>query len=214
MIFGIVVGLGLMIGVGPYRTQTVNTQADASALYETVFEAVADGDADEAETAAADLFENYVSTVYPSQARLAMARLYMDKGRDADAAAALRAIVDEEPDSELGLVARLRLAKVLLYQDNALDVVDLLSNTSESAFSARYSEALGDAYVDIGEFADARDAYFVAMADSATMPTVDRVLVQMKIDDLPEVVVATATEAMEDESAEDETATDEAEEAE
>ena len=214
VIGGIVVGLGLMIGVGQYRTQTVNTQADASALYETVFEAVADGDADEAETAAADLFEHYASTVYPSQARLAMARLYMDKGRDADAAAALRAIVDEEPDSELGLVARLRLAKVLLYQDNALDVVVLLSNTSESAFSARYSEALGDAYVDIGEFADARDAYFVAMADSATMPTVDRVLVQMKIDDLPEVVVATATEAMEDESAEDETATDEAEEAE
>ena len=213
VIGGIVVGLGLMIGIGQYRTQTENTQVDASALYETVFEAVADGDADAAETAANDLYENYASTVYPSQARLAMARLYMDKGRDNDAAEALRAIVDEEPDSELGLVARLRLAKVLLYQDNALDVVDLLSNTSESAFSARYNEALGDAYVDLGQFADARDAYFVAMADSATMPTVDRVLVQMKIDDLPEVVVAEAAaeDVVEEDNPDEEAATDEAE---
>ena len=53
VIGGIVVGLGLMFGIGQYRTQTENTQVDASALYETVFEAVADGDADAAETAGA-----------------------------------------------------------------------------------------------------------------------------------------------------------------
>lgn len=200
VIGGIVVGIALMVGVGQYRSNTVSTQTEASALYETLFEAVAQGDTDEAETAATDLYTNYGSTVYPSQARLAMARHYMDKGRDQDAADALRAIVDSEPDTELGLIARLRLAKVLLYQDNPLDVVDLLSNRTESAFAARYSEAMGDAYVSLGQYDDARDAYFLSMADSATMPTVDRVLVQMKVDDLPDTVMkdAVSEELLED----------------
>lgn len=187
---GIVVGVALMVGIGQYRSSAENTQADASALYETLFEAVASGDTDDAEAAADELYADYAATVYPSQARLAMARLYMDKGRDKDAADALRQLVDAEPDSELGLIARLRLAKVLLYQDKPQDVIDLLSNRDDSAFTPRYSEVIADAHVLLEQYPEARDAYLLAMADSATMPTVDRVLVQMKFDDLPEIDVA------------------------
>lgn len=187
---GIVVGIVLIVGIGQYRSNMRATQIEASVLYETLFAAVADGDADEAETAANDLYINYASTVYPSQARLAMARLYMDKGRDQDAADALRAIVNDDSDSALGLIASLRLAKVLLYQNKAQTVVDLLSDRRESAYAARYGEALGDAYVALGHYSDAREAYALAMNDDVTMPTVDRALVQMKLDDLPELAVA------------------------
>jgi predicted negative regulator of RcsB-dependent stress response len=184
---GIVVGIALMVGIGQYRSNTENTQIEASALYETVFEAVADGKTEDAEAAASELYADYASTVYPAQARLAMARLYMDKGRDKDAADTLSSLVDAEPDSELGLIARLRLAKVLLYQDKPQEVIDLLSNLEDSAFTPRYSEVIADGHVMLGQYSDARDAYLLAMADSATMPTVDRVLVQMKFDDLPEI---------------------------
>ena len=187
VIGGIIVGVAIIVGVNQFRVYDVTKHTEASVLFETVFEAVADGDRDDAEAAAADLYANYPSTEYPSQARLAMARLYMDKGRDYDAANALREIVDSEPDSEFGLIARLRLAKVLLYQDKSQEVVDLLGDREESAFTARYSESLGDAYVALDQPADAQESYLRAMADSATMPTVDRALVQMKLDDLPEV---------------------------
>ena len=193
---GIVVGIVLIVGFSQYRSNARTQQTEASILYETLFDAVADGDTNDAEVAAADLYTNYASTVYPSQARLAMARMYMDKGRDQDAADALRAIFDQEPGSELGLIARLRLAKVLLYQDKAGDVVELLSGRTESAFAARYSEALGDAYVSLGMHDDAREAYLLAIADSAAIPTVDRVLVQMKIDDLPEATIEQAADAV------------------
>ena len=200
VIGGIVVGIALLVGISQYRASTETAQTEASVLYESVYKAATEGDEEAAELAANDLYENYESTVYPAQARLAIARLYMDKGRDQDAADTLRALVDAEPESELGLIARLRLAKVLLYQDKAQDVVDLLSDETATAFAARYSEALGDAYVMLGQYADAKDAYFVAMADNATMPTVDRVLVQMKVDDLPEVALpdAAAEEATEE----------------
>lgn len=199
---GIVAGVGLIVGIGQYRSNTQTTRIEASVLYETLFEAVADGDADDAESAASELFADYASTVYPSQARLAMARMYMDKGRDQDAADALRAVVDDDRDSELGLIASTRLAKVLLYQDKAQDVVDLLSNRNQSAFAARFGELLGDAHVLLGNYADANAAYLVAIADSVTMPTVDRVLVQMKLDDLPDATVAVVEAAKEAEAAE------------
>jgi len=184
---GIVVGVALLLGITQYRSMTRTAQTEASVLYESVFDAVTDGDVNAAEAAANDLYEAYESTPYPAQARLAIARLYMDKGRDQDAADTLRALVDADPESELGLIGRLRLAKVLLYQDKAQGVVELLSGMTATAFTARYSETLGDAYVALGQYADAKDAYLVAMADSATMPTVDRALVQMKVDDLPEI---------------------------
>ena len=52
---------------------------------------------------------------------------------------------------------------------------------------------IADAHVMLEQYPEARDAYLLAMADSATMPTVDRVLVQMKFDDLPEIEVAEAS---------------------
>ena len=185
---GIALGIAVLVGVTQYRSQMETLQTEASVLYETVIEAVADGKLDDAELAARDIFTNYGSTIYPSQARLAMARLYMDKGRDQDAADALHAAVDDGPDSEVGMIARSRLAKVMLYQDKPQAVIDLLADRPDSAFTARYSESIGDAYVVLGNFADAEAAYLIAMADSSLRPTIDRVLVQMKIDDLPEVL--------------------------
>lgn len=190
---GIVVGIALMVGVGQYKASNVNAQTEASVIYETLFEAVAAGKTDDAEAAANELYIDYGSTVYPAQAHLAMARLYMDKGRDKDAADSLRALVDSEPESELGLIARLRLAKVLLYQDKPQDVIDLMSKLSDSSFTPRYSEIVADAHVMLGQYSDARDAYLMAMADSASLPTVDRALVQMKFDDLPEIAETVAS---------------------
>ena len=189
---GIVVGIAIIVGLSQFRSQQVESQTDASALYETVFEAIADGKVEDAEAAADELFADYGKTVYPAQARLALARLYMDKGRDQDAADSLNAVLESDAKSQYAPIARLRLAKVYLYQNKPDDVVELLSDMEEGAYTSRYSEALGDAYVMNEVWDDAREAYLRAMADNAANPTIDRVLIQMKVDDLPEVVIAAA----------------------
>ena len=198
VIGGIVIGVAIMVGVSQFNARNLAQQTEASALFETVFEAVAGGDVDEAEAAASSLYADYEATVYPTQARLAMARLYMDKSRDEDAANALRAVVDSEVDTELGMIGRLRLAKILLYQNKAEEVVELLSDQPESAFTPRLSVALGDAYVLLGDYAAAQDAYVLAQNDSPTLPTIDRALVQMKIDDLPDLADVTEAAAGDD----------------
>ncbi len=186
VIGGIILGIGLLAGWNYWQSVKRTAELEASALYETLLGNVADGAVEPAESTAASLYEKYGSTPYAAQARLALARLYMDKGRDQDAADVLRALLDSRGNEQLKPVARLRLARVLLYQDKSAEAVELLSGQPDSAFSARFSEVLGDAYVALGRFNEAADAYAVAISDDPTKLTVDRTLVQMKINDLPE----------------------------
>jgi len=133
--------------------------------------------------------------VYPDQARLALARLYMDKGRDQDAADILNELIVAGDESEIQLVGRLRLAKVKLYQNKPDEVVELLKDRGESAFAARYSEVLGDAYTARGNFAEAQTAYLAALSENPALQTVDNTLVQLKLNDLPDLDELAATSA-------------------
>ena len=211
VISGVVLGIALLVGWNQWQGGKVEAQVEASAKYESLVSDVSAGRLESAETTAAELYAEYAATTYPGQARLAMARLYMDKGRDQDAADVLQALLDSSAGEQVKNVGRLRLAKVLLYQGKAQEVVDLLSGDAAQAFTARYSEILGDAYVALEQYDDAENAYAVALADDRQAPTVDLTLVQMKMNDLPEEGALPAIDesmGKEDQQADAETAED------
>lgn len=185
IIAGVVLGGALLVGWNYWKSQERQAAAEASTLYEALLDDVAAADVEAAEPKAMELYENYGSTAYAGQARLAMARLYMSVGRDQDAADALAGLLPGGDDGELEMVGRLRLAKILLYQEKPEEVLELLEGYADSAFAARYAEARGDAYVQLGRYPEAREAYQAALADNPQAPTLDRTLVQMKINDLP-----------------------------
>jgi predicted negative regulator of RcsB-dependent stress response len=184
VISGIVLGVGILVGWNQWNDYRLTTRLEASALYETLASAVNDGNLEASETAAGEMHEKYASTTYAALARLAMARLYMEKSRDQDAAETLGELLAVRGSSELQMVGRLRLAKIYLYQDKAQDVVDLLAGFEDTAFAARYDELIGDAYAALGQTLNATAAYERAMADDPGAPTVNRALIQMKIVDL------------------------------
>ncbi len=185
VISGILLGVALLLGWNEWKDYQQTSRLEASALYETLAVEANDGDLDASEAAASNLYDNYASTTYAALARLAMAKLYMEQGRDQDAADALNALVSARGNSEVKMVGRLRLAKVYLYQDKHQEVVELLAGFEDSSFAARYDELLGDAYLALGQVESASAAYQRAMLDDVNAPTVDRALVQMKIVDLP-----------------------------
>lgn len=187
VIGGIVIGAGLLFGANRYQANQLQAQLEASVAYETLVVQVVDGDLDAAEATAYELQNSYAKTSYAGQSGLAMARLYMDKNRDQDAADALSAVVDSDADEELRHVARLRLARILLYQDKAQEVVDLLAAQDVDAFAAAYGEVLGDAYTALGRIAEAQDAYQKILLDPLSQGTVDQQLVQWKALDLPQI---------------------------
>jgi len=186
VIGGLGLGIAILVGLNYYTSARLDAQLKGSVLYESLTQHVVSGDLDEAAAVADELAIDYAKTSYAAQAQLAMARLYMDKNRDQDAADALSQVIASDADEEVKLVARARLARILLYQNKAQDVVDLLEGQPSESFAAVYQELLGDAYHALGRIEDAQAAYQNVMLDPLSAQTVDQQLVQWKALDLPE----------------------------
>lgn len=194
VIFGVAAGAILLFGINYYKNSKLNAQLQGSSLYQQLTDDVVDGNLEEAEILAGELAASYGDTPYAAQAKLAIARLYMDKNRDEDAADALRDLLESDSSDEIKQIARLRLAKILLYQEKPSDVIDLLEGQGSNAFAAAYGEVLGDAYAALERYADAEAAYQQVLMDPLSQGTVNQQLVQWKALDLP------ATEAAEEAS--------------
>ena len=190
VIGGLGLGIALLAGLNYYTNSKLDAQLEASVLYESLTGHVVTGSLEAAEAVADELGTDYASTSYAPQAQLAMARLYMDKNRDQDAADALSGIIDSDADEEIKLVARARLARVLLYQNKAQEVVDLLEGQQSEGFAPAYQELLGDAYYALGRVEDAQVAYQSVLLNPLSRDAVDQRLVQWKALDLPEVSAA------------------------
>ncbi len=192
----IVMALGLF-GFNHVKSGRVDAQYAASARYSELTDLVVAGNVDEAEALTGEILSDFGNTAYAAQAQLALARLYMDKSRDEDAANTLRDLAARSGDEEFAQVARLRLAKILLYQDKAEEALDVLGAAgNDGAFAARYDEVRGDAYVALDRLDEARDAYTRALGEASRQPTIDTQFVQLKLLDLPiEETVAAVEEA-------------------
>jgi predicted negative regulator of RcsB-dependent stress response len=200
IIAGVVIGALLLFGWNYYKTSKANAEIAASVLYDELADHVAEGRVEEAERVSGDLDASYPESSYSVQSKLAMARLYMDNNRDADAAAVLRELVDSNQSPGFAAVARLRLAKILHYQEKYEEVLALLDLEDTAGFTARYAEARGDALVALERFDEARGEYLVALADNGQ--TVDATFLQLKMMDLPLSTAGSAeTDTAEDDGA-------------
>ncbi len=185
VIGGVALGAVILFGINYVRTNQLEAQYAASGLYDDLTNFVVDGNVDEAEVIVGTLATDYPESNYAAQSKLALARLYMDKNRDQDAADVLSELVAGNVGDEFKQVGRVRLAKILLYQDKAAEAVALLEGRASSAFAARNAEVLGDAYVALDRISDAREAYQLALVESGGGATVDQNFVQLKLLDLP-----------------------------
>lgn len=192
---GIAVGIVVIFGWNSWQSGVADAEIEASTLFEDVMEAASLNLIDTAVPPAESLFAEHPDSPYASQARLALARLYMDRGRDQDAVDVLKPLAESAGDDELSLVGKLRMARILLYQDKPEEVLAIASGQEGTAFAARFSDVLGDAYVALGEYAEAEAAYLAALNDNPQAPTVDATLIQLKINDLPAPDQVVAVEA-------------------
>ncbi len=137
-----------------------------------------------AEEIATQLAADYASTPYVDQARLAMARVKMDRSLPDEAARYLREAMDNASSPEIGHIARLRLARVLVHQEKYDEALGILVVPEGSAFAPRYHEVRGDAYYAMGRLDEARAAYEAALKGVEPGAS-DQAFVQAKLDELP-----------------------------
>lgn len=192
VIVGVALGVLGLFGWNYQRTSTADAGLAASALYDTLAGHVDDGELEEAESLARQIAAEYGDTAYAAQSKLAMARLYMDNNRDQDAADVLSALLALRGYPELKHIGRIRLAKVLLYQDQPEAVLALLEGQDSNAFAAHYAEVRGDAHVALNRYDEARAEYQRALeasqleaAVTGSTPSVGTGFIQLKLLDLP-----------------------------
>src|SRR5579862_2136457 len=189
----IILGLGFVVGYRYYRGHEEQRALNASTAFSDMSAALQSNDRNKARQLAEALIKNYPKSPYADQAQLAVARLYVDEGEDANAIAPLTEVIEHSADSELRHVARLRLARVLIGQNKPDDALKTLSD-DPGAFAAAYSEVRGDAYYAKKDLPKAAEQYRAALAAGA-VESVSSGMLALKIADLglPQTPSATAT---------------------
>ncbi len=127
------------------------------------------------------LVAKHPGSAYADQAELMAAGAAVDKLDLPQAASRLRR-VQASSDATLRLVARLRLARVLLAQNQADEALKLLTGVDAGAFAARYAEARGDVLYAKGDRPGALREYKTAREGDPA--TVDTAVLDLKISQL------------------------------
>lgn len=184
LIGGVALGGLLLLGWNQYQDYRQGRIQAASVLYDDLSVAVLD----RAEVRAADLLAQlrteFPGSPYTDQAGLLVASLDLDLQKTDAAVEELGRVLDGTDDDELALIARQRLARVLLQLGRYDEALTTLEGVDAGRFAGRYSELRGDIYLAQGDSERARAAYMEAF-NAEYVDVLDRNMLQMKIDDLP-----------------------------
>lgn len=157
IVFGVVIGLGLVFGYNFWQGQKQSTAEQASTLYHEITANAPDA-AKLAETSQR-FKDEYAKTPYAGKAALVHAKSLVEAGDLDGAATELNWAKDNALETVTQHVARLRLAAVLIEQ-NKLDQADqVLKVDDEGGFSSNYYELKGDVAAKQNSFEAAAQLY-------------------------------------------------------
>jgi len=174
LITGIVIVLVVFFGARWWQDSRQATAEAASEVYDGIIEQLAlvqDSGLD-AETLAAmessyDLLRNdFPDSIYARFGALLLASVYVEQENYSQAQVELQWVLDNQElgfmknaEQEVFLIARVRLARVLIAQERAQEALNLLAEVDPGTMAATYAEVQGDAYAQLGQVEQARAAY-------------------------------------------------------
>lgn len=168
IVFGVVLGLGGVFGWRAWQNHMITQAEQASNSYDELVSTLRGPDPAEAREAAQRILERHPKTAYAIFADMILARLEVNAGNLDAAAAHLRAALDSSDDAALDKEIRLRLARVLVAQDQPDEALGVIDIAEAGEFSARYDELRGDIELARGKPEAAREAYERALAAART----------------------------------------------
>ena len=156
---------------------------DAATLYQQFTLQLGSNDSRRINDAAAVLMDKYAASAYAARAALEAAQVN-EQGKDAvRAKTQLQWVIDHVKEATLKDVARLRLAAVLLNEQNYAAALQQLDAQHPASFDGLYADLKGDVLSAQGKPGEARAAYQIAY-DKTEAKSAYRNLIQMKLDAL------------------------------
>jgi len=190
---GLLVAAVAVFGWQAWNWYQRNQAAQASSILADVQKAAGGHDAKTASTRAGELIEKFPGTTQAVLAVLMSAKLQTEGGDVKTAKAQLGWAAEHASEVELGDIARLRLANLLLDEKAYDEALKLLEREPALAFSGRFHEMRGDIHAVQGKSADAKKDYEAAIArfdeisKSAPAGTVDdrqKAILELKLESL------------------------------
>jgi predicted negative regulator of RcsB-dependent stress response len=180
VIVGLIIGGSAVAGWRGWASYVDSRGERASASYEQFVSELASAPAETAYKQGERVIVDYGATPYAELARLALAKLDVERGDQDAARGHLRWVMEKAKQPALRHVARLRLARLYLDANDADAAEKLIGEAQTGAFGPLYDELRGDILVAKGQQEEARSAYQKALLGGAPNP----VFLQMKLDDL------------------------------
>jgi predicted negative regulator of RcsB-dependent stress response len=185
LIIAVVVVTGGIFGWYQWQDSKQAYAEGASLLFEQAVDAAEASDLTMLVARHNTLAKDYEDSPYVTQSGLRLAGLYMQRGETADAERVLRETLARERGSLLAPLVASRLARVLIYVDRADEALQVLDGVKPAAYAPLIAEVRGDAYLALGEFEQARQAYQAALDDPGQPQLVDVSLIGMKLAAVP-----------------------------
>jgi predicted negative regulator of RcsB-dependent stress response len=164
IVMGLVIAFGGLFGFKQWQSWQVSNRQEASVEYEVMGEYLAADQLDAAMANFQKLKDDYAGSAYTSMAALRMARARLEADQPDLAITQLRFVMENGYPKALQVVARERLARVLLDTGNAGEALAVLDGAGDiSGFEARFAEVRGDIHHAQGQMEEAEIAYLEAL---------------------------------------------------
>jgi predicted negative regulator of RcsB-dependent stress response len=163
--------------------------AAASGVYEQVMKALAENNGTRVKELTGTLIQNHGRTVFAAMAALHAAKVNHDANDLPAARSQLQWVIDKSGHEEFTLLARVRLAGVLLDEKSFDEALKVLAGDVPAAHQTAFADRRGDVLLAQGKAAEARTAWQQAL-DKADPQHPLRQLIQLKIDSVPAPAVS------------------------
>ena len=157
--WALIVVLGGFAGWNVYQYWQRNQATQASAMFDEVDRMASTGDISKVERAFTDMKDKYAGTAYAQQSGLLVAKLYYDAGKLDAAKAALAWVADKASDEGYQVIAKLRLAGILVESKAYPEALAQLGGSFPVEFAPLVADRKGDILSLQGKGTEARAEY-------------------------------------------------------
>ena len=185
ILFSIGLGISAYFGLQFYQQNQLQESESASRLYAEVEFALKQQRMAQAQNLLQEMDNNFSGSPYQQQSHLAMAKLHMDSLDYDNAIIQLEFVMENARDESFQHIARLRIARIMIEQDELDGALALLDSVTASpiAYTPYYEGVKGDIYTALGQLEKAKVAYSLAL-DALEPGNFDFDFIKMKSDQI------------------------------